>query len=121
MAYAFFDGDGIGSKLEILLIEGKIAEASNFSESLKYALDTIIFDLKNNIHIKIILFGGDDLLFEFDNQINEEFFESIRNKYYQMTGVTFSCGVGNSIQESIRNLYFAKLYGKNQIYSDHGL
>lgn len=60
--YAFFDGDNIGDKVETLLIEGRIFEASKFSEDIKAALSEIEQILKPKTDIEIIIAGGDDLL-----------------------------------------------------------
>lgn len=37
MFYAFFDGDNIGNTIEILLLDGKISEATVLSNNIKNA------------------------------------------------------------------------------------
>lgn len=116
--YAFFDGDNIGSTIEILLIENKVYEARKLSQNI----NTVIFEiekiLQSKDNIEIIILGGDDILIRYDTtRYGEDFLESIRNLFKAKTGNSMSCGVGRDISESIRNLYLAKLYGKNMVKS----
>jgi hypothetical protein len=114
--YAFFDGDGIGNKLEVLLLENKIDDAQKYSSALKKVFSEIEDELISDGNIEIIIIGGDDLLIELDfDNYGIDYLEKIRSKFEKRTGSTFSCGIGKNIQEAISNLYFAKVYGKNQI------
>jgi hypothetical protein len=116
MIYAFFDGDNIGDKLEILLLEGKIAEAQDFSHNIETAIDEIKIKLKSNPDVEIIIAGGDDLLIGYDPAMhNDLFLEELRSIFKARTNHSMSCGIGESIPQAVRNLYLAKLYGKNRI------
>lgn len=118
--YAFFDGDGIGNLVELLLIENRIEEAKEFSESLTDALKSIVEYLNDETDVKIIIAGGDDLLiFKENGKISKSLLNKIRSifKKNNSQNATMSCGIGNSIQEAIFNLDRAKLLGKDRIHS----
>jgi len=118
--YAFFDGDGIGNLVELLLIENRIEEAKEFSESLMNALKSVVDYLNDETDIEIIIAGGDDLLIVTENgKIPKKLLNKIRNifKKSNSQNATMSCGIGNSIQEAIFNLERAKLLGKDRIHS----
>jgi hypothetical protein len=117
MYYAFFDGDSIGDKLEILLTENRINEARNFSESIKIVFAELEKYLRQFVSVEIVIMGGDDLLIRCEDPLNKhELLEEIRAIFYTRTSCTMSCGVGRSAAMAVRNLYLAKLYGKNRVY-----
>lgn len=115
--YAFFDGDSIGDKMEIMLLENRLTEAAEFSEKLESAMFRLGQITRSQDGIEVIILGGDDLLFKYeDNSENiSDFLEKIRSEFLRITGSTMSCGVGKTVRESVLNLYLAKLYGKNQV------
>jgi hypothetical protein len=115
--YAFFDGDSIGDKMEIMLLENRLTEAAEFSEKLENAMSQLDEIVKSQEGVEIIILGGDDLLFKYQDDSKNilEYLEKIRSEFHRITGSTMSCGVGETVRESVINLYFAKLYGKNQI------
>jgi len=116
MSFAFFDGDNIGDTIEILLLEGKIAEATSLSESLNDIVKQLRVILTAKNSVEIVILGGDDLLIKYDpKKCGCDLPDDIRTIYKNATGISLSCGIGESIVESINNLRLAKLYGKNQI------
>jgi len=116
MVYAFFDGDNIGDTLEILLTEDKVAEAKSFSNSIRDAFGDIEANLKASPDVEVVISGGDDLLIRYDPTLHgKSFIQQIMATFKSRTGHSLSCGVGEDIPQSVRNLYLAKLYGKNQI------
>lgn len=119
--YAFFDGDGIGNKIEILLIENRVKQAQFFSESLKDTMDIIQTKLSKNPKIEILIIGGDDLLIKKKGRFSIKELEDIRKLFNlnNSENATFSCGIGATIEESINSLNKAKLYGKDQIFGQN--
>ncbi|WP_171974682.1 mCpol domain-containing protein [Leptolyngbya sp. 'hensonii'] len=114
--YAFFDGDNIGSTIEILLTEGQIEKASNLSKNIQIALTEIEGFLKSKKGIEIIILGGDDILISYSSLEKEEaLLEDVKSRFLKRTGNTMSCGVSENLSEAIWNLHLAKLYGKNMI------
>lgn len=115
--FAFFDGDDIGPKLEILLIENKLQEASLFSESINIAMKEIESFLIKTKNIRVHILGGDDVLVEYDQSVDENFLVSeINNIFKARTGCTMSCGIGENLNQAIWNLHKAKLFGKDNVY-----
>lgn len=114
MIYAFFDGDNVGDKIEILLLDGDLEKARALSESIKVSLTGIEQYLSGRF--EIILSGGDDLLVRFeDSEDILTIVAWVRSKFAQETGLTMSCGIGRTIADSIYQLGLAKLYGKNGV------
>jgi hypothetical protein len=116
MTYAFFDGDNIGISMEILLTENRVFEAQKFSQNISSAMKEIRKILSSISDINIIILGGDDIFLEYNSFTTELFFiEDIRRIFKEITGNSMSCGIGKTPAESIRNLYLAKLYGKDRV------
>lgn len=116
MKYAFFDGDNVGNSIEILLRESRIAEATDLSFKIKVAFSEIVSKLETLENVEIVIAAGDDLLIEYHAKSSDnELLEEIRGKFQKITGLSLSCGIGDTVPQSVQNLYLAKLYGKNQI------
>lgn len=116
MLYAFFDGDNIGDTLEILLTENKVQEARHFSRNVKDAFVEIEKRLREESDVEIVICGGDDLLIKYDSRVhNKRLLEDIMTIFEDITNHSMSCGVGENTAQAVRNLYLAKLYGKNRI------
>lgn len=116
--FAFLDGDNVGSSIELLLLSSNIDKASELSSNINKAMSEINNLIRKNPDINIIIFGGDDILIElvFEKE-TMDVLESIREMFFSKTGLTISCGIGNSIKSAIYNLNLAKIYGKNQTKS----
>lgn len=116
MKYVFFDGDNVGSTIEILLIENKIIEAQKLSKNISIALKKIETYLEDKANILIL--GGDDILIEVKEDFLVQVISEVQSIFKESTGLTISGGIGNSVKSSIYQLSLAKLYGKNQIKSE---
>jgi hypothetical protein len=119
--YAFFDGDDIGKKIEIMLLENRVFEAIDFSEKIKTAISHLYDIAQDQDNVDVIICGGDDFLVEIQDDSTDVsvFFDKIKTDFFVITGNTLSCGIGETVKESVMNLYFAKLYGKNQTRSSY--
>ena len=116
MPYAFFDGDNIGNTIERLLIEGKVDEATSLSKNINNAAYRLEKKLQTKNGIDVIILGGDDLLIKYNSkEYGLELLKEIMLLFETTSGLSMSCGVGDTIPEAIQNLHLAKLYGKNQI------
>ena len=114
--FIYFDADDIGNHLELLLLDGKLEMASDFSQKLTNAM----FEMQKSLclisGVKIHLFGGDDLIAEFTNPLNTlEQIELFREQFKIQSGVTISAGIGENIENALTNLRRAKLLGKNRL------
>jgi len=111
--YAFFDGDNVGSTIEILLIEDRISDAQELSNNITKSLKKIKRRIENKS--EIIIMGGDDLLIRVEEKRIEEVVKDVREIFSEETGLTISCGIADTVKSSIYQLSMAKLYGKNQV------
>lgn len=115
--FAFFDGDNVGITIEKYLTKNNLESAQKISNGIKEAFRLIELELNKHSEVKILIIGGDDLLIEFADFNNTKYLLSLIIKIFkENTGLTISCGVGNSIKESIYSLHLSKLFGKNQVY-----
>jgi len=115
MEFAYFDGDDIGGPLELLLLEDKVSDASNYSKLVSVAMGQLISDLKSNPEVDVLFSGGDDLLAVWrQGGIDASEIEKIRRRFAGLCGRTISVGVGSSAPEALGNLRKAKLSGKDR-------
>ncbi|MBE9206708.1 mCpol domain-containing protein [Nostoc sp. LEGE 06077] len=114
--YAFLDGDNIGERLSELLNQNLTFEAEFLSENIKIAIFEIEKYINSKKDIKIIIAGGDDVLIKYNySKYGVGILEEIIAIFKSHTGLSMSCGVGLSIEQSIINLDTAKKKGRNQI------
>jgi hypothetical protein len=72
--FIYFDGDDIGSGLEILLLDGLLGEASLYSRRVAEGMRELECEIASFPGARIIVSGGDDLfaacpLESFDNDL----------------------------------------------------
>lgn len=114
--YAFFDGDNIGNAIENLLRKGRVKEATHLSESIKLAIFKIELFVKSTNNSELVISGGDDVLISYDPVENETaFLEEIISIFNSFTGLSMSCGVGNSVNQALVNLASVKQGTKGEI------
>ena len=114
--FAYFDGDNIGNHLELLLMDNRIDDASEYSESVERALSHIRDSLEGNVNVVVIFAGGDDLVAKWpDGSVSRETIEKLRDAFQQICGRSISVGLGSSPSRAALNLRRAKLMGKSQV------
>jgi CRISPR/Cas system-associated protein Cas10 (large subunit of type III CRISPR-Cas system) len=114
--FAYFDGDDIGPRLELLLLDNKIEEARQYSLSINQALTQARTLLEDMHPVEVIIFGGDDLFVSWpDDKVALSDIENVKRVFLEMTGNTMSVGLGRSPKEAMHNLRRAKLLGKDKI------
>ncbi len=114
--YVFLDGDGIGDKLELLLLDGKIEDAKRFSNSINTSINRICTEIMSTKGVQLLFSGGDDVVFYYQGENwNIDSIYKFQKQFEESTGNTLSAGIGISIQSAITNLRRAKLSGKNKI------
>ncbi|MEM9681202.1 MAG: mCpol domain-containing protein [Bacteroidota bacterium] len=120
--YAFLDGDSIGTRLEELLSKSKALEAALLSETIKTAMLEIDRLLSSKDDVEIIILGGDDVLIQYEYEIyGTEIVHEIIHTFKTVTGLSMSCGIGLSINQSILSLDAAKKNGKNLVKTNLGV
>lgn len=114
--YVHLDGDGIGDRLELLLLDDKIKEAAELSKKISMAMEEIRSTINSMNAAEIIFLGGDDVVAVMPNESqNLEKIEMIRRNFLSKTGCTISGGIGFKASEALNQLRRAKLSGKNKI------
>jgi GTP cyclohydrolase III len=124
MIIAHFDGDRIGPRLELLLLEEKLEEASAYSDAVERAMIALRDSLvQQHAGATVYVFGGDDLVASLpDESISMDGLEELRKEFRSLCGQSISVGIGASARSAVHSLRRAKLLGGDMIISDaHGL
>lgn len=110
------DGDNIGDKIELALLDGEWEFAQQVHDSVQMSmksLKSIIIGIESSI---ILMAGCDDILFSLNKSyFNEEDLSKLKATFLKDVGLTMSVGVGKSPIDAINNLRRAKISGKNRI------
>ena len=108
------DGDDVGRKLELYILDNNINELEDFTLSLTNRFNWFVTQLYNLIQIEIHLVGGDSILASFEpNKESIEYLEKLRTDFEKQGLPTISIGIGYTPREAYFALKYAKLYGKN--------
>jgi GTP cyclohydrolase III len=114
--YVYLDGDSIGERLELLLLDNRVDEAAALSKAISSGIDNMRKRLLQIPDASLIFCGGDDLLAKLpENQSLRSEIEAIRIKFLAESGFTISGGIGETAKEAAENLRRAKLSGKNRV------
>lgn len=113
------DGDNIGDKIELCLLNENYKEA----QQIHFVIQNSLLKIRDKIElvdsIEILMYGADDILFSMlEEDYNIDLLIEIREKFHKLSGFTLSIGVGNTILQAMNNLHKAKLLGKNLIVDE---
>lgn len=114
--YLALDGDNIGSRLELHILNEDIEGLQEFTKSFNSVLNGIVSKLRQDRNIDILLLGGDSLLITLPDSCVEAVIRMIVNETANTT-FTFSGGYGSSMRHAYLALKIAKASGKNRICS----
>src|SRR5712692_4033301 len=107
--YVLGDGDKIREKIEYYLLNHELESLKNFSQGLTSAIDEIKELATSTMNARIILAGGDDILFYVPHEkYRRELIERLQEVFYNISGVTISFGIGRTIETVYINLRRAK-------------
>lgn len=116
MIYAHFDGDDVGPRLELLLLDDLVEEARSYSEGVNKGLAALSEMACSITTADVVIAGGDDLIVSWSRDaIDLDQIELMRNAFSKVSGRTVSVGIGFSASEATSNLRRAKLMGKDKI------
>jgi GTP cyclohydrolase III len=119
MIVAHFDGDRIGPRLELLLLEEQLEEAAAYSTAVERAMVVLRDSLVEYTGATIYVCGGDDLIASLpDESISMSGIEKLRQEFRSQCGQSISVGIGPSARSAVHNLRRAKLLGGDRIISD---
>ncbi|WP_190865169.1 mCpol domain-containing protein [Actinomadura sp. RB99] len=115
MIYAHFDGDDVGSKLELMLLDDDEESARDYSNSINIAIARVQ-EILSRSGAAIVLSGGDDLIASWTaDSISFSDIERVRQTFRDVCGCTLSVGIGFCLSEAASSLRRAKLQGKDQV------
>ncbi|MGH9828469.1 MAG: mCpol domain-containing protein, partial [Blastocatellia bacterium] len=113
--YLHLDGDDVGSRLELLLLDGRLDKAATLSSKVTRAMQALRVGLEEIDGLEVRLFGGDDLIATCPSgAVTPGKLQELRRAFKRTCGITLSSGAGPSVQEALSNLRRAKLSGKNR-------
>jgi GTP cyclohydrolase III len=113
--YVRLDCDNVSDQIECFLYNSETSKAQDLSNNIKGSINKTVAWIKQKFtDSEILLIGADDILFTSAN-ITETDLDQIKNIFFQLSNLTISIGVGETIKESMQNLLIAKVSGKNKI------
>ena len=109
MKYIYIDGDNIGLKIEQSFLNNDEEKLKEINLIVKMAIENITSYLISQKQ-EIIFSGADGVISKgFDIDLSD----LLKNVRVANTNLTFSIGVGNSLNDSYIALRYAKSYNKN--------
>ena len=111
MKYIGIDGDDIGAKLELFLLENNENKVKLLSQEVDLSISNIAQEIEE-IGMQIIFCSGDSLLCK-GEQVSLDKLSRIIKK--NGNGINFSAGVGCTIKNAYIALKYAKASGKNKL------
>jgi hypothetical protein len=116
LEYAYLDGDDVGRRLELLLLDDEVAAAAEYSAAVERARQALVDALLSYPTVSVIFSGGDDLMISFGRgRVSRRALQDACDAFRQICGRSISAGVGRSASLATSNLRRAKLLGKGRI------
>lgn len=113
-SYLYFDGDDVGSAIELRLLERDLDGAKDVSERVTRAVSKLANTLRREFSAEVIFAAGDEVLALVPRELTEAELNGLRSEFRIISGVSVSCGVADSPRDATLNLHIAKLRGKNR-------
>lgn len=114
MEFILADGDGIGDRMELLLLDHRTEDAQLFSGAIQSGIVSVSMLIREAGH-NVIFAGGDEILAVTMASFSDDLLQKLRQTFYAVVGCTLSIGVGSYPSAALAALRRAKLQGKNQI------
>jgi GTP cyclohydrolase III len=112
MKYIGIDGDNIGSRIELYLLEDNEQSIQAFSKTVEKTIAYLSNKLKKE-GMTIIFSGGDSILCRSDETDVEKLCNTLSIE--SESGIQFSIGIGGTMQQAYMALKYAKTSGKDRI------
>ncbi|WP_186400987.1 mCpol domain-containing protein [Stappia sp. P2PMeth1] len=106
--YFCFDGDKVGEKVQLHLMSEDLDGAILFSNRFDAVMNKIT-EIMEEMSAKCLFRGGDSLIFRGYNDIPDDMIP------YKFEDVSFSVGIGTSLQLAALGLFKAKASGRCRI------
>ncbi len=110
------DGNQIRVKIENHLYKNDFEAVKNVSESITSAIQKLRELAEEELDAEVIMAGGDDILFIMNKfQYDKNILKNMSAIFKEMTGCSFSFGVGTTIEEAHSNLNKAKVFKQTTV------
>ena len=114
--YVLGDGDKIRERVEHYLLSDEIEPLTKLSQAVTDAINAMKSSAISVMDAKIIMAGGDDILFRVDTKkYKQTHLQNFSEAFFRAVGCTFSFGVGKTIEDAYINLRRAKSSGSVRI------
>jgi hypothetical protein len=113
--YLYFDGDDVGSGIELCLLRGDINGAALVSVRVRDAIVALTDSLQAQFGARIVFAGGDEVLALTTVPVTTDGLATLRDEFRYLSGLSISCGWATSARDATLNLRIAKLRGKDQV------
>ena len=114
--YVCIDADDVGAKIELMLLDERIHEASAVAQRVRNAMHTLRTTVANHPDAELLMSGCDDIIAEFLPSADiDALVDGIRSEFHSSTGFSVTAGIGVSIRDALESLRRGKLMGKNQV------
>jgi len=112
--YAYFDGDDVGAAVELRLIDDDPEGAASASRRVCEAIDSLAEQLQKEFEAVVYYAAGDEVLARLPRSVSKSDLDQLRSDFQALSGLSLSCGVGETPSEAAFRLRVAKLRGKDQ-------
>ncbi|MFC1758510.1 mCpol domain-containing protein [Planctomycetota bacterium] len=114
--YVCIDADDVGAKIELMLLDENIDEASLIANSVRNAMQSMRGTVAKNPTANLLMSGCDDIIAEFltPDEV-DTVIDRIRSEFFNSTGFSLTAGIGVSIRDAMDSLRRGKLMGKDQV------
>jgi len=115
--YLLADGDDVGNRIELLLLERRLDSAREFSECVNRAVASASKHLLASVRgSELIFVGGDAFLAALPPAgTYEDVCREIQSTFLKDSGCSLSIGLGPDPRSAANALRRAKLLGKNRV------
>lgn len=108
VCYFCFDGDKIGEQVQLHLMDEDLDGALDFASQVDAAMNQLSAIMEQN-SAQCLFRGGDSLIFRSSKDIPDEMIP------YKIGSISFSVGVGSSLQLAALGLFKAKASGRGRV------
>ncbi|WP_434384372.1 hypothetical protein [Melittangium boletus] len=112
--YFIVDGDRVGDRLELMLLDDDLVGAAHFSAAITEAIEAMAVAIA--VQGGTVVFKGGDEVFGFIG--STETLQDVQEIFYKRTGCGLSIGLGDTPQAALHHLRRAKLLGGNRVVGE---
>jgi len=112
--YLHADGDGVGDRLQLLLLDGDVEQAAAHSAAISQGIIEVVEFLRISGWL-VHFYGGDEVFASTFSLVDLPVVEDLRVRFFQRVGCTLSIGLGKTPAGALSSLHRAKLKGRDRI------